>query len=169
MCSRECHVLKYLNKQLRIIYYNDPNPIAIAIYIVDGNNLWYHLKQGDNIINNETKIIWDEYTFNVEYRGSSVYSNYYNHMTFQCDELPIVPSDYGYFDMELEPTPHFGHFVGIKSKNSDQPTRTKIDNESSINIEEINSDTLVNQWINWILLAIIILVIVAIVIWLSRR
>lgn len=153
MCTTECHILKYLDNRLKIIYYNDPaksnkpnnvnNTIAMIIYDDQSQQIWFRLNQGINVINNDIKIIWESRSeFVVRYREKIVNNNFCNHATLACDKLVPISEDYGFFEPKNIST-QFEAFTGIKQKSSNNNTNNK---------SEI---TYYAQWIFWTIILIV--------------
>jgi len=144
MCTTECHILKYLNEKLKVIYYIDPmreagynnNVIAIAIHDDKLQQIWFRLNHGINIINDDIKIIWES-GFIIEYKGKILHDIYYDRNTLACDNLIKIPPNYGYFlpeDISLQ----FMKFIGT--------------NETVSNKMEM---TYYAQWIFWTIILIV--------------
>ena len=172
ICPTECHILEYLHRQLRIIYYNNPDPTALAVYIIGQKILWYRLDLTDNIINREIRITWRKrnknHTFSVEYMGALVYSNYYNQETFGSEELPAIPPNYGYFDMESQLSSKFSRFVGLSDMSIN--VISSLEFGPNVNSQATKADEIstLNQWTNWLILAILIFLIIGIVIFIEK-
>lgn len=160
MCTTECHILKYLNQRLRVIYYNENNTaVAIALYDKNNSTLWYRLGQGENSITRDIKINWPSGKaicgFIVEHNGEVIGDDYYDHWTFSCDELPTIPLSQGRFYVTRQISQKFARYIGYQNIATTQMhSLNKVVPDNKIKFVSVSD----GQWIFWSILLIIAII-----------
>lgn len=155
MSITSCNILKYLNQRLRLINYTDPrhnNKLVAFIISFNGTKYkWFRLKEGDNIISNNIKIIWSKSGFNVKYKDEDLFVESGDHESIPCEYLIDFSIEHGYFVPKFVSS-RFKRFLGLDFSESKELLQYSNKN-SSLN----TADT---QWIFWVAILIIVVLLI---------